>query len=487
MAGFLRPIPQVMQIQILKKRNKFWNCCFFLQIVFSLFFANCEAAKLPEVKMIPEFLAAVSTIVNSNLPTGTGTGTGTGSSTGTTTVPTVETPAFNPSPEHYTSMQSITISSTTSGAQIYYTTNGTTPTTSSTLYSSGLNIWKYAGKTIKAIAVKAGLNDSAVASGRFSYSTLKTGQVTLYDSGDDGDFEMGVIRSYSGPTQHSTFTSDYTTTDNSTGLIWKTCSEGKSGPTCGTGSCNSGNLSSVTSWCDALNSANSGSGYAGITTWRLPSIQELDTLIDASISTPPTINQGAFPNSCSNDYWSSTLYAPIATWAWNGLFGIGDINYSGTGVSKFARCVSGQQRDNAILLADNGDGTVTDKTTGLVWQRCNSGQTNDATCSGAASTVNWSSSIIYCNGLGLAGRTWRLPNRNELMSIVDLTLAASPAINTTYFPNTGAFDYWTSTTSGPFSPGDAWFVRVGGTDPIGQVTHVNKGAPKFTRCVSGPP
>jgi|GEM_PF-1223043 len=79
----------------------------------------------------------------------------------TITIPgTVATPVAAPAAGNYTSAQSITLSTTTSGASIYYTTNGTTPTTSSTLYTSAISI--LTTTTLKAIAVKSGMNNSAL-------------------------------------------------------------------------------------------------------------------------------------------------------------------------------------------------------------------------------------------------------------------------------------------------------------------------------------
>ena len=85
---------------------------------------------------------------------------------------------------------------------------------------------------------------------------------------------------------------------------------------------------------------------------------------------------------------------------------------------------------------DNGNGTVTDSATGLVWQKCSNGM-NATSCSGSVSTLTWSSAITYCEGLTLGGRSdWRLPNINELGSIIDYTKSSVPTIDSTAFPNT---------------------------------------------------
>ena len=76
------------------------------------------------------------------------------------------TPTFSPAAGTYTSAQSVTLSDSTAGASIYYTTNGTTPTTSSTKYTAAINV--ASTTTLKAIAAAAGFSQSAVASATYT-------------------------------------------------------------------------------------------------------------------------------------------------------------------------------------------------------------------------------------------------------------------------------------------------------------------------------
>jgi len=72
----------------------------------------------------------------------------------------IATPATSPPAGTYTTALYVTLYTTTAGAKIYYTTDGTTPTTASTLYSGAISV--SASITLKAIAVKDGMNNSAV-------------------------------------------------------------------------------------------------------------------------------------------------------------------------------------------------------------------------------------------------------------------------------------------------------------------------------------
>jgi len=100
---------------------------------------------------------------------------------------------------------------------------------------------------------------------------------------------------------------------------------------------------------------------------------------------------------------------------------------------------------------DNGNGTITDNRTGLMWVK----DGNSAGCNNG-NFSSWEQALTFCEGLSYAGyEDWRLSNVRELESIAD-SGESSPAINTTYFPNTKSGNYWTSTTHVP-NTSNAWY------------------------------
>lgn len=120
-------------------------------------------------------------------------------------------------------------------------------------------------------------------------------------------------------------------------------------------------------------------------------------------------------------------------------------------------------------FVDNSNGTVTDTATGLTWQKAT-----------APGTYTWEQALAYCEALTLGGRSdWRLPTRKELRSIVDYS-RYNPAINTTYFPDTAASWYWSSTTYA-FYTNAAWGV---GFD-YGYDYHSYKRDSGYVRAVRG--
>ena len=133
---------------------------------------------------------------------------------------------------------------------------------------------------------------------------------------------------------------------------------------------------------------------------------------------------------------------------------------------------------------DNGNGTVTDSATGLIWQKCSAGLgTTLGNCStGSISSYTWSSAISYCEGLTLGGRSdWRLPNINELGSIFDFTKSSDPNIDSIAFPNTRSSYYWSSSTYAKYTY-NAWYVYFyyGGMSD-----NTYKYYNYYVRCVTG--
>lgn len=93
------------------------------------------------------------------------------------------------------------------------------------------------------------------------------------------------------------------------------------------------------------------------------------------------------------------------------------------------------------------DGTVSDRTSGLMWTRCSLGQAwNGTSCGGGANTgYYWQDALRAAEKLEYAGYDdWRLPNLKELQTLVEAK-CMEPAINSTIFPETPSTWFWTST------------------------------------------
>jgi len=105
----------------------------------------------------------------------------------------------------------------------------------------------------------------------------------------------------------------------------------------------------------------------------------------------------------------------------------------------FVRAVRGKVQTRGPI--DNGDGTVTDSETGLMWQK------------GSLTTdLKWDETISYARNLTLAGyNDWRLPTISEIESLIDFH-KYNPALNSEIFSDTLSVDYWSSTAY-PLSSG----------------------------------
>ena len=117
---------------------------------------------------------------------------------------------------------------------------------------------------------------------------------------------------------------------------------------------------------------------------------------------------------------------------------------------------------------NDGGGTVSDIATGLMWQKAT-----------APGTYTWAQAISYCENLTLGGHSdWRLPTIEELDSIVDYG-RVDPAIDTDYFPDTGASFYWSSTTYA-YNTDYAWSMNF-----IGDGNYNYKHFYNYVRAVRG--
>ena len=115
--------------------------------------------------------------------------------------------------------------------------------------------------------------------------------------------------------------------------------------------------------------------------------------------------------------------------------------------------------DTSFTILNNG--TAIDKTTSLMWMRCSLGQKwNGNTCSGTAAGFSWTDGLKAASGHIFADYTdWRLPNKNELESIVECR-CFSPSINAKVFPATPSAYFWSSSPYAGLADG-AWSVDFG--------------------------
>jgi len=138
---------------------------------------------------------------------------------------------------------------------------------------------------------------------------------------------------------------------------------------------------------------------------------------------------------------------------------------------------------------DNGDGTVTDTVTRVMWKQCAEGLSTTTTpCdTGTHQTFTWQAALQQAasvnTGGGYAGYTdWRVPSVRELQSLIERA-CVTPSINSTLFPNTlsttGNGITWSSSPVAGAS-GMAWYVNFvdGGGNPTGGITN-----PQFLRLV----
>lgn len=202
----------------------------------------------------------------------------------------------------------------------------------------------------------------------------------------------------------------------------------------------------------------------GFDDWRLPNPRELSTIVHAG-DWAPSINEAVFPNTSADVDWTWTSREDGSSLAWGVSFSSdGPVDPISKTRERQARCVRGPARLSLALhrsIEVESEPVTRDIATGLMWQGCSAGQSGDE-CEqgGGASSMDWRDALSHCQSLVWAGYDdWRLPDRNELQSIV--IYGDGPlVIDVASFPNTPASDFWSS-TSVARTPEHAWVVDLG--------------------------
>jgi hypothetical protein len=129
---------------------------------------------------------------------------------------------------------------------------------------------------------------------------------------------------------------------------------------------------------------------------------------------------------------------------------------------------------------DHSDGTLTDIQTGLMWAKCAEGMSGSECTTGSAINRTWQTALVLAGSSSLAGyNDWRLPNINELKSIVE-EQCYTPAINLLVFPNTPSWNFWsTSLVAGNSS--NVWGVYF----DYGNSSSLGRAIGRYARLVRG--
>jgi len=124
---------------------------------------------------------------------------------------------------------------------------------------------------------------------------------------------------------------DGTITDNYTNLLWVKCTQGMTGTDCKNGSPSLREWSKARVECEGLKLANK-------TGWRLPTLKELQSIVD-SASSEPAINKTFFPKTSNDPYWTDTSPAQYLGSKFTVIFSNGSVYFKDAGNFGATRCV----------------------------------------------------------------------------------------------------------------------------------------------------
>jgi hypothetical protein len=311
-----------------------------------------------------------------------------------------------------------------------------------------------------------------------SYPIVDSNQGFCYDNYKQidplakGEAFYGQDAQYTGNVPSYTDNGDGTVIDNVTGLMWSQELSRESMP-----------WSETSEYCEKLKTG----GYKD---WRLPTVKELWSIRDFSQGWPWVDTDyfhlvGDGSEQRQHHSWTSNLYLVKSEYQneqvkGNPAFIVNDWtgHIKAMSGNRFVRAVRGNTSYGKNAFVDNGDGTVTDEATTLMWSQDDNGE-----------AVNWEDALVYAGNATIgAYDDWRLPNAKEIQSIADYS-GVFPAMNTDYFNLTeltnikGQKDYpfYWSSTSNPVEGSDgevdngsvyAWVLAAGyNTDPDGNDLH----------------
>jgi len=323
-----------------------------------------------------------------------------------------------------------------------------------------------------------------------SYPIAGTNQTTYFDNTGPIGAEAahsefpGQNADYPGNKPAYRDNGDGTVTDLVTGLVWEKSYR-------------------ELDWSEAEEAARNAT-TGGFTDWRVPTVKDLYSLIefsgnqgraDPSDTVPPPdakpfIDTVAFDFAYPGkgryidvQFVTSTVYAASVMEGQRCFFGVNfadgrikcyPLSRPGGRASWYGRFVRGNPAYGKNRFAANGDGTVSDKATGLMWTSVDTGDPSLGAPSSGPSpgALTWQEALQFAQGTSYAGHDdWRLPDAKELQSIVDYSrspdtthsAAIDPVFSVTRIANAaGEEDYpafWTSTS---FEPGrDAVVIYFG--------------------------
>lgn len=298
------------------------------------------------------------------------------------------------------------------------------------------------------------------ASGNISESASDSIEVAFFYLPDTGQTDsntatFGEDSDYLINSPSYTDNGDGTITDHVTGLVWQMSDDDTKR-----------SLALAIDYCTNNRGELSGTG------WRLPTPRELSSILDFGTRNP-AINS-MFNGTDNWTYWTYRDSSESNTFTIH--FSQGAVGLTNNLLTNYVRCVQGPTTTTSLV--DNGDGTITDELTKLMWQKAE------------GEKKTWEQALTYCEAeVNLAGHIdWRLPNIKELLSIQNEYREEDDEDNNNklMFPSVAPseLEFWSSTTEDSLTT-NAWTARF--LYVVASTSLQDKSSTMYVRCVRGRP